>query len=136
MVSFGIFGKKNGQTNGRRIPYALSLEWVPYKLFSGKRSSSTLFLKIRNLGEDDLLTSISIDLPQKLSFDSIGVMRKKEWRIGELKPKEEREQKIDVMNSMDAAKGEYTIQIVATSYYRDYEHVINAIRKRTSIHVV
>jgi len=136
MISFNIFGKKNSKFNKKGIPYALSLEWVPYKLFSGKKSSSTLFFKIKNVSTEGLLTSVVINLPQKLSFDSIGVMRKKELKVGELKPGEENEQKIDVMNSIDAPKGEYTIQIIATSHYRDYEHVINSIRKNTTIHIV
>ncbi len=136
MVSFNIFGKKNQKSNKRGIPYALSLEWVPYKLFSGKKSSSTLFLKIKNVSKEDLLTSVVMTLPQKLSFDSIGVTRRKELKIGELKPNEEKEKRIDVMNSIDAQKGEYTIQITATSYYRDYEHIINSIRKKTKIQIV
>ncbi len=136
MALFNIFGRKGKTQNDRGMPYTLSLEWIPYKLYSGRKSSSTLFLKVKNITNDDILTSVSVELPPKLSFDSIGMVKGKELKLGDIKPGEEREQKIDVTNSLDATKGEYTVTITATAHYRDYEHVMNSMSKRTSIHVV
>ncbi len=136
MVSFKIFGKGKASSDSGRLPYALSFEWIPYKLFYGRKSSTTLFLRVKNIGSEDYLTSLEIELPDKLGFDAMSLSKKKQIKLGVLKQQEEREQRIEVNNSINAEKGEYTVTIRATAHYGDYEHVINSITKRTTISVV
>jgi uncharacterized membrane protein len=136
MVKFSVFGRgKNVMGNGR-LPYLLSFEVVPYKLFAGRKSSATLFLKVKNASKEELMTSLSVELPQKLSFENVGLSRVKEIRLGSLKPGEEREQKVQVMNALDADKGDYTLTITTTAHFNDYDHIMNSIKKRVSISVV
>ena len=57
-------------------------------------------------------------------------------RLGELKPMEEREMRLDIYNTMNADPGEYTVAITTISHYRDYGHVLNAVKKKTTLSVV
>jgi len=137
MAIFNIFGKKDSSSDLMKgLPYKLSYEWVPYKLYSDRKSSSSLFLRLKNLTKEILLTSIVVELPKQLSFDEIGVSKERELRLGDIQPDEEKEVRIDVFNGMNADPGDYTVLLTAIAHYRDYGHVINALKKRTTISVV
>ncbi len=136
MAGLNIFGRGKRVEGDGRLPYLFSFEVVPYKLFAGRKSSATLFLKVKNISKEELMTSLSVELPQKLSFENVGLSRIKEIRLGNIKPGEEREQKVQVMNALDADKGDYTLTITTTAHFNDYEHIMNSVKKRISISVV
>jgi len=137
MAIFNIFGKKDVSADiTKNIPYRLVTEWTPYKMFSGRKSSVLLKVKLKNLTNEVLLTSLVVELPNKLSFDEIGMSKQREVRVGELAPEEEKEIGLNVYNGTDADPGEYTVSLAAIAHYRDYGHIINAIKKRTTVQVV
>lgn len=76
------------------------------------------------------------EVPKQLGFDEIGLTKQKEVRLGYLAPEEEKEVRIDVYNSSGADPGDYTVSLTAIAHYRDYGHILNAIRKRAMISVV
>jgi hypothetical protein len=43
---------------------------------------------------------------------------------------------MDVFNSLNADAGDYTMTLTAIAHYRDYAHVLNAVKKRTTLSVV
>ena len=137
MAIFNIFGKKDvSEDITKSIPYRLVTDWVPYKLFSGRKSNVTLRVKLKNMTSEVLLTSLVVELPNKLSFDEIGMSKQREVRIGELAPSEEKEIGLSIYNGTDSDPGEYTVSLAAIAHYRDYGHIINAIKKRTTVQVV
>ncbi len=137
MALFNIFGKKDAAEDlTKAVPYKISTEWVPYKLYSGRRSQSSLFVRIKNATNEVLMTSIVLELPGQLGFDDMGMLKQKELRLGEIKPGEERESRFEVYNTLNADPGDYTVSITTISHYRDYGHVLNAVRKKTTVSVV
>ncbi|MEM3884079.1 MAG: hypothetical protein QXT94_04060 [Methanothrix sp.] len=137
MALFNIFGKKDAASElTRSIPYRISTEFVPYKLYSNRKSQVSMFLKVKNATKEVLLTSVVMELPNQLGFDDMGMQKQKELRLGELKPMEEREMRLDIYNTMNADPGEYTVAITTISHYRDYGHVLNAVKKKTTLSVV
>ncbi|MCL4404821.1 MAG: hypothetical protein M1544_00425 [Candidatus Marsarchaeota archaeon] len=137
MAIFNIFGKKDAASDlTKAIPYRISTELVPYKLYSDRKSQVSLFLKVKNATKEVLLTSVVLELPSQLGFDDMGMQKQKELRLGEVKPGEEREARLDIHNTMNADPGEYTIAITTISHYRDYGHVLNAVKKKTTVNVV
>jgi uncharacterized membrane protein len=134
---FGPFGKKNvSEDLTKKSPYRIMTEWMPYKLYSGKKSTSSLTIKLKNMTGEALLTSVVAEVPKQLGFDEIGLTKQKEVRLGYLAPEEEKEVRIDVYNSSGADPGDYTVSLTAIAHYRDYGHILNAIRKRAMISVV
>jgi uncharacterized membrane protein len=137
MALFNIFGKKDAASElTRAVPYRISTELVPYKLYSDRKSQVSLFLKIKNATKEVLLTSVVLELPNQLGFDGMGMQKQKELRLGEIKPGEEKESRLDIYNTLNADPGEYTIAITTISHYRDYGHVLNAVKKKTTLSVV
>ena len=137
MGIFNIFGKKDASSElTKSSPYRLSTEWVPYKLYSSRKSSAMLVVKIRNMTNEVLLTSVVAELPNQLGFDAVSLSKERENRIGDLAPNEEQEVKFEVFSGMNSDSGEYTLNLTAIAHYRDYGHVINAVKKRVTIDVV
>ncbi|HVC58577.1 MAG TPA: hypothetical protein VND15_03830 [Candidatus Acidoferrales bacterium] len=137
MGLFSIFGKKDVNDDiTKAVPFRMTSELVPYKLYSNKSSSAMLMVKVKNLTHEVLLTSVVAELPINISFDEMGMSKQREIRIGELAPQEEKQVRFDVHSGLKSEKGEYTMTLTAIVHYRDYGHVLNAVKKRATINVV
>jgi hypothetical protein len=134
---FNIFGKHDVSDDlTKSSPYRISTELVPYKLYANKSSSASLMVRVKNVTNEILLTSVVAELPTQLGFDEVGVSKQREIRVGELAPHEEKEVRFDLFSGLNSDKGEYTLMLTAIAHYRDYGHVINAVKKRTTLNVV
>ncbi len=134
---FNIFGKRDASNDlMKNPPFRLSTELIPYKLYANKSSSASLMVKVKNMTNEVLLTSVVAELPSQLGFDEVGVSKQREIRVGEIAPHDEKEVRFDVFGSVTADAGEYTIMLTAIAHYRDYGHVINAVKKRSTLNVV
>ncbi len=137
MGIFNIFGKRDVSTDiSKNSPFRISTELVPYRLYAHKSGSTSLFVRVRNMTKEVLMTSVVAELPSQLGFDEIGMEKQKEVRIGDLAPDEEKEVRMDIFSSISADAGEYTMTLTAMAHYRDYAHILNAVKKRTTLSVV
>lgn len=137
MGIFDIFGKKDSATDiTKAAPFMISTELVPYRLYARRNSSATLIVKVKNLTKDILLTSVVAELPQKLGFDEMQMSKQREIRIGELPANEEKEVKFNIFGGSGSEAGEYTLRLTTIAHYRDYSHVLNAVKKQIQVSVV
>ncbi|MDE1860483.1 MAG: hypothetical protein KGH72_02080 [Candidatus Micrarchaeota archaeon] len=137
MGIFDLFGKKDvTDALQKQLPYNIKTEFVPYKLKANSRSNSTLFVNIKNMTNEPVLSSVVIEVPDTLSFDQTGLQKAKEVRLGTLAPNEAKDARIDVFSGPATEKGDYTVTITAFIHYRDYAHVLNAMKKRNLLQVV
>ncbi|MDE1866058.1 MAG: hypothetical protein KGH94_05490 [Candidatus Micrarchaeota archaeon] len=137
MGLFDIFGKKDAAADiTKGSPFLISTELVPYRLYSRRNSSATLIVKVRNVTKDILLTSVVAELPERLGFDEMVLSRQREVRVGEMQPNEQKEVKFNVYGGVGSDAGDYTLRLTTIAHYRDYSHVLNAVRKQIAISVV
>lgn len=137
MGIFNIFGKKDASSElTKQSPFKISTEFVPYRLYANKNGATSMMVKVKNTTGETLLTSVVAQLPEKLGFDEVGVSKEREIRIGELPPGDEKEVRFDIHGGLNSEAGEYTLNLTAIAHYRDYGHVINAVKKRTVLNVV
>lgn len=137
MGIFDLFGKKDVATDLRRqLPYNISTSFVPYKLKANSRGSSSLMINLKNMTQEPVTSSVVVEVPERVSLDTTGIAREKEVRLGTLLPNESREAKVDIFSGAGTDRGEYTITITAFIHYRDYAHVLNAMKKRAVIEAV
>jgi hypothetical protein len=137
MGIFDIFGKKDsGSDITKGSPFLISTELVPYRLYSKRNTSATLMVNVRNVTKDILLTSVVAELPDKLGFDEMVLSRQREIRVGEMQPNEQKEVKINIYGGIGSEAGEYTLRLTTIAHYRDYSHVLNAVKKQIQIAVV
>ncbi len=137
MKILDLFGKKDSaQELGRTLPYRIASEFIPYRLYANRKGSALMLLKLKNLTAEPVLSSIVVEVPKGLSLDTTGLSAAKELRLGMLAPGEEKEARAEVFGDTVTDKGEYTLSITAFIHYRDYGHVLNAMKKKTLLEVV
>ena len=137
MGIFDLFGKKDVGTDLRKqLPYNITTQFVPYKLKANSRGSTTLVVNLKNMTESPVTSSVVVEVPERISLDSTGMSKEKEVRLGTLGPNESKEAKVEIFSSAGTDKGEYTLTITAFIHYRDYAHVLNAMKKRTILEAV
>lgn len=137
MGIFDLFGKKDVGTDLRKqLPYNITTQFVPYKLKANTRGSTTLVVNLKNMTESPVTSSVVVEVPERISLDSTGMSKEKEVRLGTLGPSESKEAKVEIFSSAGTDKGEYTLTITAFIHYRDYAHVLNAMKKRTILEAV
>jgi uncharacterized membrane protein len=132
-----IFGKKDATNDiTKGPPFSVATELFPYRLQAKKSSSATLIIKVRNITKEILLTSIVAEVPGQLGFDEMNLSKQREVRVGELQPDETKEIKLGLYSSLKSDPGEYTLTLTAIAHYRDYGHVLNAVKKRIAIEII
>lgn len=137
MGLLNLFGKKDVQEElQKQAPFRLVTEFIPYRIHANVRNSALMVMKIKNMTNEAMMTSVVVEIPKQLSFDSMGMAKSKELRLGDLAPSEEKEQRVEIYGDTGTDKGEYTITLTAFAHYRDYGHVLNAMKKRTSLQTV
>ncbi len=137
MKLFNLFGKQDVSDELEKpVPFHITTEFVPYRVSANRRGSTTLMLRVRNVTSEPVLTSVVLSVPKQLSVDQTGIIKEKEVRLGTLAPQEEKREKIDVFSDSGTDKGEYTLNLTAYIHYRDYGHVLNAMRKKTTLQSV
>lgn len=136
MKILDLFGKKDSSGElSRTLPYRIMSEFVPYRLYANRKSSVLLLLRLKNLTAEPVLSSLVVELPKGLSLDETGISTAKELRLGTLAPGDEKESKIEVFGNAGTDRGEYTLAITAFIHYRDYGHVLNAMKKKALLEV-
>lgn len=137
MKLFDLFGKKDSSEElGKNLPYRLISEFVPYRLYANRKNSVMMMLRLKNLTKEPVLSSIVIQVPKGLGLDETGLSGEKELRLGTLAPGEEKETRAEVYGDSGTDNGEYTLSVTAFIHYRDYGHVLNAMKKKTVLEVV
>jgi uncharacterized membrane protein len=127
-----IFGKKEESS----IPFSVRAHFVPIRLDAYKNNSATLFITVKNLKNEQLLTSIDISCDKQLGLDQSGITKRKEIRLGFLKENEEREIKVPIYSSVTTPPGEYEITVTVIAHYRTYEYVNNSVKISQYLRVV
>lgn len=137
MGIFDLFGKKDVTTDLKKaLPYNISTGFSPFKLKANLRGSSTLSINLKNMTSEPVMSSVVVQVPDRISLDTTGLAREKEFRLGTLGPNEAKDARIEIFGNSGTDKGEYTITITAFIHYRDYAHVLNAMKKRTVLEAV
>lgn len=137
MGIFDLFGKKDVVNDlQKQLPYSIRTEFVPYRIRANVRNGSSLMLSLKNMTNQPVISSVVVEVPERLSLDETGLVKQKEVRLGTLAPNEGKDSRIDIYGGTGTDKGEYTVTITAFIHYRDYAHVLNAMKKRSILQVV
>ena len=137
MGIFDLFGKKDVKEDlSKPLPFKMRTEFMPYKLHANVRSSASLTVRLKNITGEPVMSSVVVEVPRQLSLDQTGLQKQKELRVGMIAPDEEREARVEIFSDTGTDKGEYTLTITSFIHYRDYGHVLNAMKKRAMLEAV
>ncbi len=135
-MNFNIFNKKEPNPLIKNSMYVIATELVPYRLNANRTNSLILFIRVKNITNDSLLTSLNITAPSNLGFNENLLLKQKQINIGEILPNKEKELKIEVFGNTETDQGEYTLNINTIAHFRDYSHIINSITKSIILKVI
>ncbi|MCD6549850.1 hypothetical protein J7K41_04065 [Candidatus Micrarchaeota archaeon] len=128
-----MFGGKEEKGHGL---FQIVTRLEPFRLVARKNDSITLHVWIKNVSDEEHLTSVIVVCPKQLGVNSTLIQKRGEERLGVLKPGEEKEVNFKIYGSTLTPPGEYTVYVVAYSHFKDYEHVKNAARKKVLVRAV
>ncbi|MEM0437741.1 MAG: hypothetical protein QXU54_00395 [Candidatus Micrarchaeia archaeon] len=114
------------------VPYDLKVELSPLRLKKGDERPVTMKIRVKNLEQQENLTSILVEIPSTVGFDKTGFVSRKEIRVGNIAPNEEKVFDVDLFSHQKTNTGSYVIRVIANKHYRGYSHVFaNAVKEVT-----
>ena len=121
-----LLGGKEGEGD---LPFGIKTSFRPFRLSAHRNEKVDLILVISNPGGKSKLASLTVAVSNGLGLNSTGLKRTDEMRVGEIGPGEEKEITIEIYGSSQTKEGNYRIGVVVYEHYRDYQHVINSVKK-------
>jgi len=118
------------------IPYDVKLEFSPLRIKKGDDRPIHMLVNLKNLDKEENLTSVVIEIPKEVGFDKTGAVNKKEIRIGNIKPNEDKNFTIELYSNHRAEPGTYEVKVKANKHYRGYSHIINSAEKTIALRIV
>lgn len=118
------------------IPYDVKIEFSPLRMRKGDDRPIQMLINVKNIDNEDNLTSVVIEIPKEMGFDKIGTVSRKEIRIGTLKSKEDKNFTIELYPNHRSEVGTYDVSVIANKHYRGYSHIINNSQKNISLRIV
>jgi uncharacterized membrane protein len=131
-----IFGKIMQDKGTPKVPFAITTSFRPMRLSSRVSNYVDLLLGLKNLGQNQKMCSVVIELPKQLGFDSIGLHKTKELRLGAINGGETKNLAVQIHANSQTPPGLYRLKITVYEHYRDYAHVLNSVSKTIELRVV
>lgn len=128
--------KQEEAPDAKNIPFSMASTLRPVRLRARAENSCELILHLKNISNSTQMCSILVELPKSLGFDTVGLHKTKELRLGSLEAGKERDVSITINANNQTPAGTYRLFVTAYSHYRDYSHVLNSIRKAVEIRAV
>ncbi len=129
-----LFGKK--EVPGASGFYSLQCDLHPYRLQAHKSEFVELDVRLQNVFNKELLTSLVFVVPKLIGFDQTALSQEREIRLGLLQPMELRHMTIKLWGTPRTPPGNYPVKIHALSHYRDYGYVLGEVKKTVDLRVV
>ncbi len=118
------------------LPYDMKVTLSPMRLRKGDDKPVRMTILLKNVEQQENLTSVVIDIPSTVGFDRTGFVNRKEIRVGTMAPNEERSFDIDLFSHQKTISGSYVVKVSANKHYRGYSHILGNTSKEITLRVV
>jgi hypothetical protein len=118
------------------VPYDLKVEFSPLRLKKGDERPLRMKIYLKNLEPQENLTSIIVEIPSTVGFDKTGFVSRKEIRVGNMGPKEEKSFDVDLFSHQKTSTGSFQVRVIANKHYRGYSHVFANSVKEITLRIV
>ena len=116
--------------------FTISTSFRPMRLTARSNNSADLLVTLHNISGTQQMCSVVVELPKTLGFDSVGLHKTKELRLGTLDAGAQKDLVVSVYSSSQTPAGLYQLKLSVYSHYRDYAHVLNSVSKTLELRVV
>lgn len=131
-----LFGKKDASKIAKGVPFDIKTAFTPVRVSAHRIDRCDLEVKIKNLEEETVLTSLVVETGQGLGLDQMCLQKAKEIRIGYLGKGEDYTIIIPIWSNTTTNPGEVVVKVTAFVHYRTYAYVLNTVKKTLSLRVV
>ena len=130
-----LMGKKE-EPSRAGLAFNISTALRPVRLAARKEGCLELLVTLKNVSEEPVMASVSVELPKSLGFENLGITKIKEIRIGELAPQKEKTVSFSLCSNVQTPPGVYSALLTVNHHYKDYQHVVNYAKKSVEVRVV
>ena len=116
--------------------FTISTSFRPMRLAARSNNSAELLVTLHNISGSSQMCSVVVELPKSLGFDSVGLHKTKELRLGTLDAGTQKDLSVSIYSSSQTPAGLYQLKLSVYSHYRDYAHVLNSVSKTLELRVV
>ncbi len=134
MALFEFFGKRPAPNISN--PFDLDFTIHPLRLNAHHQDYIVLSVALKNISNEEQLTSFIVAVPRGLGFEATGLSQQKEIRFGHLKPSEEKKFTVNIYSNQRTAPGSYLVKLYAASHYRNYGYLVNELKKEFFLRAV
>ncbi len=131
---FGNSSKQAAAPGG--AAFTISTSFRPMRLAARSNNSVDLLVTLNNISGTPQMCSAVVELPKTLGFDSVGLHKTKELRLGTLDAGAKKDLAISIYSSSQTPAGLYSLKLSVYSHYRDYAHVLNSVSKTLELRIV
>ena len=132
---FGNSSKPSGGAPGGPA-FTISTSFRPMRLAARSNNSADLLVTLSNISGTPQMCSVVVELPTSMGFDSVGLHKTKELRLGTLDAGAKKDLAISIYSNSQTPAGLYQLKLSVYSHYRDYAHVLNSVSKTLELRVV
>ena len=109
---------------------------TPIRMIIGKKEPVNLDVIIRNPGDEDILTSVVVNVPPGLGLDPSCISREKRQRLDLVPAEEERTATFRIYPKFNVTPGEYEIVITILTHPDRYDKVSSKKEYKTVLRVL
>lgn len=131
-----LFGKKDVSSVAKKVPYEVKTSINPIRLSAHKIDRCDLEIKIRNITDETVLSSVVVEVGNGLAMDQTGIHKTKEIRVGYLNKGDEYTVIIPIWSNVMTNPGNIPVKVNVYVHYRTYSYILNGVKKELNIRVV
>ncbi len=131
-----LFGKKDVSPIAKKVPFDIKTSFNPVRISSHKIDRCDLEIKIKNMTNETVLTSLVIEVGNNLGLDQTGIHRTKEIRVGYLNKGDSYTIIVPIWSNSTTPPGNAPVKINAYVHYRTYSYILNGVKKDSVLRVV
>lgn len=114
---------------------SIKTEVFPYRLRLQEKQPGELFIMISNNFSEPKTLSMTLDLPEEVAFDKVGLRRGMEKKLDVLKPGETKSIRLPLFATNHADYGLYSGKLIVLEHAKNYDYVLHKYSKELNFRV-
>lgn len=112
-----------------KSPFIIRTRVHPLRLKAKHNDNVILEITVKNVTDEDQLTSVRIKTNKWVGTDITTLKKDKVIKLGTLKPEEEKTVECKIYSNSATPVGNHKVAVIVYSHFKDYDQIMNAVRK-------
>ena len=121
-----MFGIKQKKYN---LPYLIKTKVHPLRLKAKQNDTVTLEVVVKNVSDEKKLTSVTLKTSRWIGTDLTGLKKIEKIKLGYMEPGDTKTVNFNVHSNSSTPAGNHKAAVIVQSHFKDYNQVMNAVKK-------